>query len=66
MTWYIRGCCQKGLRCQYKHQVPTEDDELRMSMLKDIFGRTRHGSDRDDMVRGAFMFCLLAVQFPAA
>lgn len=46
---FCRGCCSKGMRCQYKHQVPTEEDELRLSMLKDIFGRTRHGSDRDDM-----------------
>ena len=46
---FARGNCIKGYKCHWKHQIPTEDDELRVSMLKDVFGRGRHGTDREDM-----------------
>jgi hypothetical protein len=46
---FARGNCTKGYKCHWKHQVPTEDDELRVSMLKDVFGRGRHGTDKEEM-----------------
>ncbi len=46
---FARGNCMKGYKCHWKHQVPTEDDELRVSMLKDVFGRGRHGTDKEEM-----------------
>jgi hypothetical protein len=46
---FARGNCIRGHKCHWKHQVPTEDDELRVSMLKDVFGRGRHGTDKEEM-----------------
>lgn len=47
--FFARGECPKGEKCNYKHNVPTEDDELKLSLLKDVFGRERHRTDREDM-----------------
>ena len=47
--FFAHGECHRGEKCYYKHQIPTEGDELRLSLLKDVFGRDRHKTDREDM-----------------
>jgi len=38
-----------GKDCGYYHRYPSAEDEERIDMLHDIFGRERHKTDRDDM-----------------
>jgi len=33
----------------FSHRLPTAADDARLPLIKDIFGRERHASDRDDM-----------------
>mmetsp|Transcript_24081 Transcript_24081/g.54034 ORF Transcript_24081/g.54034 Transcript_24081/m.54034 type:complete len:488 (+) Transcript_24081:71-1534(+) len=47
--FFARGCCALGSECTFLHRIPTPQDDKRLDMLHDIFGRDRHASDRDDM-----------------
>ncbi|PRP78101.1 pre-mRNA-splicing factor cwc2 [Planoprotostelium fungivorum] len=47
--YFARGHCTEGPECQYYHRIPLEEDEIRLDMLHDVFGRDRHRSYRDDM-----------------
>jgi len=47
--YFARGHCVNGAECVYYHRIPTIDDELRLDLTHDIFGRERHRSYRDDM-----------------
>eukprot|EP00960_Hanusia_phi_P051402 760786-Hanusia_phi.AAC.4 len=47
--FFARGCCALGAECTFLHRIPTPQDDKRLDMLHDIFGRDRHASDRDDM-----------------
>ena len=46
---FIRGMCARGEECTYYHRLPLREDEVRIGMLHDCFGRDRHATDRDDM-----------------
>jgi hypothetical protein len=46
---FARGCCVLGHKCQFRHQIPTADDERRLTITRDIFGRERHAEDKADM-----------------
>lgn len=46
---FARGMCAKGSDCSYFHRLPTREDEVRVGMMHDCFGRKRHATDRDDM-----------------
>jgi hypothetical protein len=49
-VYFSRGCCSEGKNCRYYHRIPIHDDCIgQKDNLKDIFGRTRHGSHKDDM-----------------
>lgn len=47
--YYARGCCYLGSNCRYYHRLPTAEDDEKLDMLHDIFGRERYASHRDDM-----------------
>jgi hypothetical protein len=46
---FARGACARGHECTYAHHVPTAADDAAMTTAKDIFGRDRHSTHRDDM-----------------
>ena len=46
---FARGACIKGHECTYRHCAPTEDDETLTDAPHDVFGRSRHGTFKDDM-----------------
>lgn len=46
---FARGMCARGEECSYFHRLPTREDEVRVGMMHDCFGRDRHATDRDDM-----------------
>eukprot|EP00920_Eleutheroschizon_duboscqi_P032268 GHVT01077839.1.p1 GENE.GHVT01077839.1~~GHVT01077839.1.p1 ORF type:complete len:429 (-),score=20.44 GHVT01077839.1:1276-2562(-) len=47
--FYTRGCCTKGASCAYHHRPPLPQDEYGLEITRDIFGRERYNSHRDDM-----------------
>ncbi|KAL7714343.1 pre-mRNA-splicing factor CWC2 [Entamoeba marina] len=46
---FALGKCFRGSSCTYRHQVPQDDDEKRLGVTQDVFGRDRHMTDRADM-----------------
>eukprot|EP00930_Biecheleria_cincta_P069546 TRINITY_DN57276_c0_g1_i1.p1 TRINITY_DN57276_c0_g1~~TRINITY_DN57276_c0_g1_i1.p1 ORF type:complete len:731 (-),score=108.51 TRINITY_DN57276_c0_g1_i1:219-2372(-) len=47
--FYARGFCEFGHKCNYFHHVPTLFDICSCDNSRDIFGRLRYSSHRDDM-----------------
>lgn len=47
--FFARGLCVNGSSCSYHHRLPTEEDEVKLDITHDIFGRERHKNYRDDM-----------------
>jgi len=47
--YFARGHCMNGAECNYYHRIPTIEDELKLDLTHDIFGRERHRTYRDDM-----------------
>ncbi len=45
---FARGQCTQGAACTYFHRVPTQADDSKLSVTKDVFGRDRYATDRDD------------------
>lgn len=48
-SYYARGCCTEGVNCRYYHRVPQEEDLRDDDNMKDVFGRTRHATFKEDM-----------------
>lgn len=46
---FALGNCAKGHECMYRHTLPTDNDERRVGITHDVFGRERFKTDRDDM-----------------
>eukprot|EP00297_Palpitomonas_bilix_P004000 CAMPEP_0113912798 /NCGR_PEP_ID=MMETSP0780_2-20120614/29149_1 /TAXON_ID=652834 /ORGANISM="Palpitomonas bilix" /LENGTH=741 /DNA_ID=CAMNT_0000909841 /DNA_START=89 /DNA_END=2314 /DNA_ORIENTATION=+ /assembly_acc=CAM_ASM_000599 len=46
---FARGACNLGADCNYLHRCPLPEDDARLKLHLDIFGRERHASHRDDM-----------------
>ncbi|EAL65208.1 pre-mRNA-splicing factor cwc2 [Dictyostelium discoideum AX4] len=47
--YFARGKCINGADCTSLHRIPTPEDDKRLRLTHDIFGRERHKTDRDDM-----------------
>eukprot|EP01122_Echinamoeba_exundans_P017315 TRINITY_DN9099_c0_g1_i1.p1 TRINITY_DN9099_c0_g1~~TRINITY_DN9099_c0_g1_i1.p1 ORF type:complete len:371 (-),score=54.18 TRINITY_DN9099_c0_g1_i1:31-1143(-) len=47
--YFARGKCVHGSNCTFLHRIPTEEDERRVGLGVDAFGRERHRTDREDM-----------------
>mmetsp|Transcript_31585 Transcript_31585/g.75709 ORF Transcript_31585/g.75709 Transcript_31585/m.75709 type:complete len:349 (-) Transcript_31585:165-1211(-) len=47
--YFAMGRCNKGHMCQYYHRIPTPEDQAELESAVDIFGRTRFGTDKEDM-----------------
>jgi hypothetical protein len=47
--YFAKGCCVNGKKCTFFHRVPTPEDDARIDLMHDVFGRQRHAKDRDDM-----------------
>ncbi|GKT35488.1 putative multi-domain containing protein [Aduncisulcus paluster] len=41
--------CKKGKNCSFLHRKPTGKDQERISEVRDVFGRKRHATHKDDM-----------------
>jgi len=46
---FARGGCCKGADCTFHHAVPTAEDDGALDAAKDVFGRERFASHREDM-----------------
>mmetsp|Transcript_33950 Transcript_33950/g.55017 ORF Transcript_33950/g.55017 Transcript_33950/m.55017 type:complete len:496 (-) Transcript_33950:71-1558(-) len=46
---FAKGRCAQGSDCLFLHRIPTPADDARLDAMRDIFGRDRHATDRDDM-----------------
>ncbi|KAK2962146.1 putative Pre-mRNA-splicing factor cwc2 [Blattamonas nauphoetae] len=54
--FFARGCCFRGKDCDYLHRIPLPEDEERLNLMYDVFGRDRHRIDKEDMSGvGSFM-----------
>lgn len=55
--YFAQGACPKGAKCRFYHRIPTYQDvgRLEKEAMKDVFGRERHATHREDM-RGAGSF----------
>lgn len=47
--YFAKGCCTLGHECSYYHHVPTREENDKLDLMHDIFGRERHAQQRDDM-----------------
>ena len=47
-VYFARGCCSEGVNCKFYHRVPMESDLLVDNNLRDVFGRTRHATHKDN------------------
>jgi len=46
---FAKGTCHNGKECNYLHRVADDEIEAKTDLSRDVFGRERHGTDRDDM-----------------
>jgi len=46
---FARGCCCEGANCKYYHRIPTFEECDQIDQAKDIFGRPRFSTHREDM-----------------
>ena len=46
---FCRGRCALGGKCSYLHRCPVITDDAALPLTKDVFGRDRHASHKDDM-----------------
>ena len=47
--YFAKGCCSEGVNCRYYHRVPTLLDSDKIENLRDVFGRSRFATHRNDM-----------------
>jgi len=48
-VYFARGACSEGSKCRYYHRVPQPEDLLNEENAKDVFGRTRHATLKEDL-----------------
>lgn len=46
---FAKGSCAKGHECTFFHHIPTAIDDGKHEQMKDVFGRDRFQTHRDDM-----------------
>ena len=46
---FVRGCCAEGANCSFFHHMPSLAECKKIAPIKDIFGRSRHATQREDM-----------------
>ena len=46
---FARGRCARGHECSYRHTIPSILDDATLPTMKDVFGRDRHATDKEDM-----------------
>jgi len=46
---FAKGSCAKGHECTFLHHIPTAIDDGKHEQMKDVFGRDRFQTHRDDM-----------------
>ena len=47
--FFAKGECSQGADCKFMHRLPTKQDEERIPITKDVFGRDKYAVDREDM-----------------
>ena len=50
-VYFARGACTEGVNCKYYHRVPQiEDiDKAGEDNLRDVFGRARHATHKENL-----------------
>lgn len=48
-VYFARGHCVEGAKCRYYHRVPQPEDLVYEENAKDVFGRTRHDTFKEDL-----------------
>jgi len=48
-VYFARGYCAEGTKCRYYHRVPQPEDLIYEENAKDVFGRTRHDTFKEDL-----------------
>eukprot|EP01080_Neovahlkampfia_damariscottae_P007400 gene7400-11724_t len=48
--FFAKGECSQGPDCKFMHRLPTKQDEERIPITKDVFGRDKYAVDREDMM----------------
>lgn len=46
---FARGACSKGRKCTFLHRLPRVEDERKIGLTFDCFGRSKFGDDKEDM-----------------
>ena len=47
-VYFARGSCSEGVNCRYLHRIPNHEDLKVKDNIKDVFGRARHATHKDD------------------
>jgi hypothetical protein len=47
--YFAKGCCSEGVNCRYYHRVPNKVEAEKIENLRDVFGRSRFATHRNDM-----------------
>ncbi|GIQ83518.1 hypothetical protein KIPB_004859 [Kipferlia bialata] len=47
--FFSRGSCSKGHKCPFKHHIPSKRENDDLELIRDVFGRERHSTHREDM-----------------
>lgn len=48
-VYFARGNCIEGANCHFYHRVPRSEDLRSGDNTKDVFGRTRHATYKDNL-----------------
>jgi len=48
-VYFANGRCALGPDCTFQHRIPVYEDEVKLDLAHDIFGRERFSTDREDM-----------------
>ena len=49
---FAKGGCMRGDQCRFYHRIPTAEDDAALERTRDVFGRERFSTQRDDMGGG--------------
>ena len=47
--FFARGSCANGVNCRFYHRIPSIEDCQAVDQSKDLFGRARFSTFREDM-----------------
>lgn len=54
---FATGKCSYGSKCTFLHRIPNQQDNQRIDIMHDCFGRNKFASDRDEYVTYHYYCC---------